>query len=359
MRKGTALVWAAVAAIGLAVLAGCGGGSGSGSGSMGLYVMDGFSDEYAQVWASLYRIEVGSGGVWTTIYDEAEGAELNLPELADTAAFLGTANVPARRFDRARLTIRNAMRLVGRDGVGADVPLHLSAANGFRAGAGDRCTVEFPIDCTVTDGGNVDLAIDFDLPNFARVGAQVQARVQQGDANRFRAMRKNGRLLGVVANLDASGFYLTLRSGRIVRVALTDATVIARASTGADVALANGQTVFVTGVWDASAGVLTAGVVLVVDVPIGVPRPAHVRGTVISVDEADRSFVMEPFNAFMNFRPTADKVKVLTTDSTVFGFIPRAPAAFSDVTVGAKVDVIGAKEPASETITARRVLIVR
>lgn len=352
---------AVVAALGLALVAGCGGGGGSASGSMGLFVMDGFSDEHTQVWTSLYRVEVSADGAdWQTVHDEADGVELNLPELADDAAFLGNADVPARRYTQARLTLRNTMRLVRRDGSGADVPVHLSAGNGFQAGSSGNCTVEFPIDCTVPDGGRGDLVVDFDLPNFERIGPAVQARIQQGDANRFRAMRKHGRLHGTVSNLDAGvGFDLVLRSGRVVRVALANTTVIAGASTGSDIVLANGQTVFVTGAWDPDTRILTAAVVLVMNTPSGTPKPAHVRGTVRSVDEASKAFVVEPVNAFMNFRPAALTVKVATTDATVFGFIPRAPATFADVTVGAKVDVIGAKDATSEMITARRVLIAR
>jgi hypothetical protein len=84
-----------------------------------------------------------------------------------------------------------------------------------------------------------------------------------------------------------------------------------------------------------------------------------VRGRVVTVDADRKSFTVEPVNAYMSFRPMAFTVTVNTTDATVYGFIPRAPATFGDVKVDAKVDVIGAKDPTSEAITARRVLIAR
>lgn len=361
MLKAFVGLCAALAAVGLIATAGCGGGTGaSGSGTLNLYAMDGFDDEYSQVWATLQRIEVGSdGGSFTTVYEAAEGAELNLPELATTAEFLGAATLPARNYTRARLTLRNTVRLVRRDGSESEPPLRLETSLGFRAGTGDSCTVEFPVNCTVRDGGQTDLPIDFDLPNFQMMGNALQARVQQGDANRFRAMNKHGRLLGTVTNLDTASFDLALRNGRIVPVELTAATTIVSAGSGADAALANGQTVFVFGVWDAVAQKLSATVVIIMDIPTTAPAAAHARGTVLSIDDAEKSFVMEYFSASMGLRPTSAQIKVKTGDSTVFGFVPRGPASFADVAVGSRVDVVGVYDAAEPSISARRVLIVR
>lgn len=352
------LAAAALAVVALSLVAGCGGG-GAANGSMGLYVMDAFSDEHPQVWATLHRVEVASeGGGWRTVFDDTEGIALNLPELADEASFLGSANLPAARYTRARLTLRNSLTLTDRAGNCADVPLLLGGGNGFASAGSGTCTAEFPIDCPVGAGAESSLAVDFDLPQFEMVGAQIRARIQQGDANRFRAMRKHGRLLGRVTNLEAGvGFDLAQPNGRTVRVALSDATVVASASNGADAVLADGQAVFVTGAWDPDARVLNAAVVLIMDIPIGLPRAAHVRGAVLEVDPDEKTFVVEPANAFMGFRPAAQKVKVATTAQTAFGFVPRAPATFDDVTVGAKVDVVGSLDAQTETITARRVLI--
>lgn len=361
MRKAMGFVGILLGATALAWLTGCGGGSGTGdSGTLRLYVMDSFSDDYPQVWATLRRIEVSAGGSsWRTVYDDADGVELNLPELADTAEMLGEAAVPPGSYVRARLTLRNTMRLMHRNGSAADVPLRLSG-NGFGPGPNDTCMVEFPIACSVAGNGQTDLLIDFDLPHFGLDGGQLQARIQQGDANRFRAMHKRGRVAGQVANLEPGvAFDLIHASRRSVHVALTDATTIVQASDGQAGTLANGQFVFVTGTWDPTAGVLTATVVVIMDIPVGTPRPAHVRGTVLEVDGAAKTFVVEPLNAFMNFRPMAQRVKVTTTDSTLYGFVPRGPATFDDVTVGAKVDVMGAYDGSSDSIVARRVLVAR
>ncbi len=353
---GTALL-AAVVIFGVS---GCGGG-GSATGSMGLYVMDAFSDEHPQVWATLYRIEVASdAGTWRAVFDDSEGLAFNLPELANEAAFLGSADLPAALYTRARLTLGNTLRLVDRNGNGSDAPLMLGGGNGFGPAGNGTCTVEFPIDCTVGDNGQSDLVVDFDLPNFERVGAEIRARIQQGDRNRFHAMRKHGRLLGRITNLEpAVGFDLVQPSGRVVRVALNDSTVIVSAANGSEITLANDQVVFVMGTWDPDARILTASVVLVIDLPAGLPRPSHVRGTVTEVNAGERSFVVEPANAFMGFRPMEKKVKVTTSAITVFSFIPRAPATFEDISVGAKVDVVGAYDAASKAMVARRVIIKR
>ena len=361
MRKTIGIAVALMSATVLTFVVGCGGGSDAGgSGSLRLYVMDSFSDDYPQVWAELRKIELSAdGSAWRTVFDDSEGIELNLPELNDTAEMLGECPVPAGSYVRARLTIRNTMRLMHRNGTTAEVPLRLSG-NGFGPGPNDTCTVEFPITCQVAGGGQADLLIDFDLESFGLAGGQLLARVQQGDLNRFRSIYKRGRVAGQVANLDPGvGFDLVRPMLRSIRVALTSETAIVRASDGQAGTLSNGQVVFVIGEWDPALAVLKATVIVIMDVQVGLPRPAHVRGTVLEVNSVERNFVVELANAFMNFRPTAQRVKVTTTDQTLFGFVPRGPATFDDVTVGAKVDVLGTYDAGSEAIEARRVLIAR
>ncbi len=355
---------AAIAAtFGSVWLAGCGGGGGGSNGDLDLYVTDAFGDGYPQVWATIYRIEIApAAGTWQTVYDASDGLELNLPDLATNAEFLGTASVSPGAYTRARVTLRNAMRLGGTDGAVADVPLHLGAGNGFAAASGGRCTAEFPVNVTIAENGTADLAVDFDLSSFQMMGNGLQARVREGDRTQLGARLRRGRLVGTVTNLSpGTGFDLRLPNGRIARVALTDATTVVSASSGAEVNLAEGQRVFVFGPWDAATRVVTATVIVVLDVSPPRPdlMPAHIRGKVLSVDASEKSFVVEPQIALMGMRPGAFRVKVLTTDSTVFGSIPRASATFDDVRVDALVDVLGTWDATASTLTARRVLIAR
>lgn len=353
-----AAAWALAAA---ATLTGCGGGGSVSRGSVAVYVMDGFDDSYSQVWATVQKVEISAdGSSYQTLVDSSDGLEVNLPDLVDSAELIGVADVPAGAYTKLRVMLRDRMRTVARDGAVAERQLHMGAANGFAAGTNGQCTVTIPIALQVRQGGTADLPIDFDLARFQMVGDAISAQVGQANAERFRARERKVRLHGRVTNLDtASGFDLALVNGRTVRVLLATTTSIVSASTGAEVALAEGQRVLVLGTWDVPKQAVAASVIVVLDSSPTAPTPAHVRGVVTKVSEAENWFLVEPHNAFMSFRPQAVTVTVKVDASTVFGFVPRSPATFADVKVGANVDVLGTFDKTADAIAARRVLIGR
>jgi len=339
---------------------GCGGGSSSGSGSLNLYFTDAFGDQYTQVWTTIHRVEIArADSNFQTVFEDAEGMEMNLTDLADTAELVGTASIPAGLYTRARVTLRNTMRLMERTGTTSDVPLQIRPNNGFSPAPAGQCIAEFPINLTVAQGASADMAVDFDVASFQMSAGSLQARIRQLDQNQLQTRPRRGRLVGTVTNLvPDTAFDLLLRNNRSVPVLLSADTTVVSAATGADVELANGQKVLVFGTLDPGILAVKAMLIIVLDGPPAEPRPAHIRGKVVDVDTASKSFVVEPINTFMNFRPEAFHLKVLTDAQTAFAFVPRKPATFDDLQVGGLVDVLGRWDSTVPAIAARRVLIL-
>src|SRR5690242_15422336 len=91
------------AAVALATMAGCGsGGSGSATVTSGtsrapldVYVTDGFTDQFGQVLATLFKIEITTDGTnFQTVFEDTSGRTLDLASLASTTELLSSVTVP-------------------------------------------------------------------------------------------------------------------------------------------------------------------------------------------------------------------------------------------------------------------------
>lgn len=80
-------------------------------------------------------------------------------------------------------------------------------------------------------------------------------------------------------------------------------------------------------------------------------RGAGGEGTIVSVDAASLSFVVQPRN------PDADPVTVQATDETVFSKSDGTEAVFSDLAEGLRVGVKGTVDSTTGVLTAEQVLI--
>ena len=91
-------------------LSGCGGGGSpapvtpTGSRQVDVFVTDAFSDDYAQVWVTLFKIEAGQNGAFTTVYDAAEGKTINVAALKASTQFLSSVTLPDVAYDSLRIT---------------------------------------------------------------------------------------------------------------------------------------------------------------------------------------------------------------------------------------------------------------
>jgi hypothetical protein len=348
--KRLAAVTALIAAIGVAGCGGGGGGTSSGTRTVGIYVTDGFGDQFSQVWVTVFRVEASiDGTTYQTIFDNPEGKTINLARLTNSAEFLGAVSLPNSAITSVRVVIADHFLLVPKAGGAAQsVPVDdsISTANG-------KSTITFDV---TNPGSHKDLIIDFDLAAFQLVSGHVRPHVKHGDDNHFHNISKHGELEGVVTNLTSTGF--DLRHGnRTIHVTYDADTTIFQNSNGAVGTLANGQRVHIRGTVNADTHVVLATAIKIQN---GEDEDEHHRaeaeGTVDSVNAADKTFVLTLDEA-ENFDPVAGTINVVTTGSTSFERRHHVAAAFSDITSGDKVEVSGVYDSATNTLTARRVKI--
>jgi hypothetical protein len=347
---------AAFAALAISVgMAGCGGGGGgggvsSGTRTVGIYVTDGFDDQYSQVWVTLYRIEVSTDGTsFQTIFEDPSGKTINLARLANSAEFLGAVSLPNSSITQVRVVIADHFLLVPKGGGnGQSVPVDSSipTANG-------KSTITFDV---TNPGSHRDLIIDFDLASFQLISGKVRPHVKHGDDNQFQHHEKHGELEGIVSNLTSSSFDL-VHGNRTIHVTYDLDTTIFHNGTGAVGTLANGQRVHVKGTVNAETRTILATSIKIQGGDDDDERHrAEAEGIVESVNTSDETFVLTLHEA-ENFDPVSGTVNVVTTGSTHFERKHHVPATFDDIVAGLRVDVAGVYNEATNTLTATRVKI--
>ena len=345
------------AAIVLALSAGCGsGGSGTsltgggGRAALDVYVTDGFSDQYKQVLATLFKIELSTDGTnYQTVFEDTAGRTLDLASLSSTSELLATVTVPAANYTQARITFGDHITLVSNSGTNTSVAVDSSigtAANGQVA-----ITVSTPAKVQANQANAV--TVDFKLAEFQLIGGKVRPSISCGlGRGDHPGGGHTGHLAGTITNLTDTSFTLQSKEGRTVTVNLTSSTTITSGQTGATVTLANGQNVIVEGTLDPPTATITATSVTLNDF-VTINR-AEARGTIASVDTAAGTFVLTVRRA-EHIQPTGGTVTVATTSSTVIMKGRHQQGALTDLTVGSVVEVVGTFDTTTQTLTAKGV----
>lgn len=248
-------------------LAGCGGGTGSGSSStvttatgraaLDVYVTDAFSDQYKQVLATLYKIELTTDGTnYVTVFSSDAGQTLDLASLASTSALLASVTVPTGTYTQARITFGDHITLVSNSGTSTSVAV--ASTIGTHANGQVALVVATPTRVQANQTNTV--FVDFNLAEFQLTGNTLTPSIGCGPGNPGQMGRPQmGRLAGTVANLNGTtSFTLQEPNGRTVTVALTSTTTITSGQTGSTVTLANGQSVIVEGSYDHTTATVTA-----------------------------------------------------------------------------------------------------
>ena len=345
-----------VTALALAAVAGCGSGGGGTAGSAGtsrapldVYVTDGFSDQYKQVLATLYKVELTTDGTaYQSVFEDAAGRTLDLSSLANTTELLASITIPEGTYTNARITFGDHVTLVTPAGVSTSTAVDSSvgtASNGQVA-----ITVSTPVRVQANQANAV--TVDFKLAEFQLVGGSLRPSISCGSGHGpHPGGPHTGHLRGAVASFDgASSFVLQGEHGRTTAVALTSATTITSGQTGNAVTLANGQNVIVEGTYDTATSTLTATSVTLND--YATVNHARARGTVASVDTATGTFVLTVQRAD-GITPTGGTIVVATSGSTRIMKDRHQQGALTDLTVGAQVEVDGTFDTTSQTLTAR------
>lgn len=333
---------------------GCGGGtSGTGNTSrapLNVYITDAFNDDYRQVLATIYRIELSTNGTnYTTVFDSTMGDTLDLSSLSDTAELLASLSFPTGNYTQMRVTYGDKLTLVARNGTSTIVDVDPSVgtiSNGRVSVVINTALGVFPNLTNV-------VYVDFRLSEFRLVGGKVRTVIRgENGVSSHISKRHRAHLRGTIAELTATGFVLVGERDRRVNVTLTNTTTITSGETGETATLANGQSVIVEGTYDRNANSVTSVAITINDF-VTVNR-AEAVGTVESVDATAKTFVLKVLRSH-NFQPQAGTITVVTNNNTRIRKGRNTTGTFADITVGGNVGVVGSFNVPSQTLTARGV----
>lgn len=361
----------------LLTLAGCGGGgsaptaSGSRTGTVGVFVTDAFKDDFSQVWVTLYKIEATSDGTtYSTLYENASGKTINVSSLATSAQLLASVSLPATTYRSLRVTIGDHLTLVPKaGGTGQSVPVEDSLG----VHANEKVTLPLSASLVLPSDQSANFVLDFDLTGFELSGGRVKPALRRGDDSHFQQADKRAELEGTVLHLTAgSGFDLMQNNGKTISIRLSSTTVIFQSRQGTPGTLAEGQRVEVKGSVDPATHTVTADRVKIEDGSQSSQSGddhggqngggdqsvtgADAEGRVASVDTTAKTFVLTPEEA-EHFQPASGSLTIKTDANTVFARHHDGGGSFADIAAGAKVEVTGTFDPATNTLTAVRVEI--
>ncbi len=347
------------AMLSIVVVTGCGS---SGTGSTGLtatggraaldvYITDGFSDQYKQVLATLFKIELTTDGTtFQTVFENTAGQTLDLSSLASTTELLASVTVPEGTYTQARITYGDHITLVSNAGVSTGVAVDSSigtAANG-------QVTLTVATPARFQSNQTNAVTVDFKLAEFQLVGGKLRPSISCGSGmGPHPGGLHTGQLHGTItAVTGTTGFTLVGDHGRTTTVALTSATTVISGQTGNVFTPAVGQSVIAEGTFDPSTATLTATSVTLNDYTT--VNHAGAEGTVASVNSVAGSFELTVQRAD-GITLTGGTITVATDTNTRFMMGRHQLGSLSDITVGARAEAHGTFDTTTQTLTARGV----
>ena len=356
----------AVALSTIFVLAGCGGGGGGSLGAAGLnvFLTDDFSDDFDQVWVTVYEVEItdGAGGN-TTVFTSADGVVVDLANLSDGAArflYLGTGPLAADEYIGMHVTLGRDLTLV---------PTGLTS--------GEACTfdpaLDFGVDQTrisFTFGGpfafpvDEDIVVDFDLSQWTKNLTVVTPVLTEGsttgldDQSRHEEDDYHGTVAGLSGTATSLTFTLNRPEGGSFSVVTDTDTVVYNEDGSTSPSLANGQRVEVTGTFSPVNERILAISIKIEDGDLGDDDDFEVEGTTQDFVEANLTFDVLIREA-EGFVPTEGIVHVQISQSTRFSTKSGISMTLGEMVAllnggSIEVEVEGTYDEPSNTITATK-----
>ncbi len=246
----------------LPLLTACGGGS-TGSvntltpaSAVSIMITDAFNQKFSKVWVNIQKVTVvDANGQTVTLYDNPAGLATNLTELNGVAALLNTQSLANGTYSDFKVTVADAVTLV--DAATAQV---IDAAI-----AGDGLPQIVNVMGQMDINGMTTVTIDFDLKQFSYdpatklVTPMLVIKQTPDQASQHRA-DIHGQVTGII---DGVSFTILDRFGmNDITVILSPNATVIDALTGTVVAdtsaIENGQTVSVSGAYDANTMTVTA-----------------------------------------------------------------------------------------------------
>jgi hypothetical protein len=348
------------------VLSGCGGGGGgsaaggggtvgggvSRSATVGIYLTDQVSSQYAQVLVTVYSVALSTDGkTYTPVYTSTTGQTVDVASLSNVISLIGNATIPAGTYVSAQVTVGDSITLEPRGG-GSGSSLTISQSPTSTTSNGET-TITFPLDVTVSTNAQNQVVIDFNLAGFEIVGGHIVPSVRQGGSYSSYGKRNHTFVVdGTVENLVAGqSFTLQFQGSSTLTIDISSQTSIYNSSDGSTATLANGDTVSVQGTIDPTTGIVTATNIRV-NQPSTTIRKVAVYGSVSN--PTSTGFTVTVINS-EGFQPTGGTVTAATSSSTRYHLPLTGSANASDVAAGDDVIVTGSLDVTTQTITANRV----
>lgn len=365
-------LWAMCALLGAATLAGCGGSGGGGAATSAstdgtratVILTDSPREDYGHVWATIYKVDlVSASGETVTVFDEADGRQIDLKTLRDASgeryAFLSSASVPQGSYTGVNVTVGATMQLFrGTTATGDPLPVDSSVPRDASGNPVLSLTFRSP---KTLGTGATNVVVDFNLARFVVRDSKVLPIIGEGegtgvgDPARHNADDYRGTVSGVSGTAPALTFTLTRRDGTTVTVATSASTALFGNGAIADSAQVN-----VRGTLDTTTQTLTATEVEVRGANQSQREP-RVIGAVTDLNADAGTFTLTPQTA-QCITPTTTALKVVVTDTTTYRGDAGATQAkadfFTALATTPNAAVEGTVDTATNTLTATSVKVV-
>ena len=273
--------------------------NGPNSGDVSLYITDGLSDKYDHVWVAIKKVDLklAAGGT-RTIFEDNQGVGIDLASLRDDSGpkyrFINQLTMPAGTYVGAQITLaQNA------------VLFPLKATSGKEIGFANQ--PDGAHDSVLSVGfdppkllgtGHDDLVLDFDLSKWTddkgKLTAVVTPSLGAGleDADRNAAVVAQGTVEDVKGDVPGQTFSLKKEKSADLQVATSATTALVTESAATPLVLTKGQTVEVTGSFDANTRRFDASSIRLEDPKA--PAVAQIAGTIEKVDPKTGAWSITP-----------------------------------------------------------------
>ncbi|MCH7904812.1 MAG: DUF4382 domain-containing protein [Armatimonadetes bacterium] len=347
------------------VLAGCGGGGGSlGAAGLNVFLTDDFSDDFDQVWVTVYQVEItdGAGGN-TSVFTSADGVVVDLANLSDGAArflYVGTGPLAADEYIAMRVTLGRDLTLVP-TGLTSGEACTFDPAFDFGA---DQTRISFMFGGPFAFPVDETIVIDFDLSQWTKNLTVVTPVLTEGsttgldDQSRHEEDDYHGTVVGLSGTASSLTFTLNRPEGGSFSVVTDTDTVVYNEDGSASPTLANGQRVEVTGTFSPVNERILAISIKIEDGDLGDDDDFEVEGTTQDFVEANLAFDVLIREA-EGFVPTEGIVHVEISQSTRFSTKSGISMTLGEMVAllnggPLEVEVEGTYDEPSNTITATK-----
>ena len=273
--------------------------NGPNSGDVGIFITDSLNTKYDHVWVSIKKIELklAAGGL-RTIFDDSRGVGIDLSSLRDDSGpkyrFLNELTLPAGTYVGAQITLAHDAVVFPTN---ATTGKSLGFANQQDNAQDATLTVQFDPP-KMLGGGHDDLVFDFDLSKWTDDSGKLTAVVSPSlgagleDADRNAAVVQDGVIDDIKNDVPAQAITLKKDKAEALSVLTTSATALVTESSDAPLVLAKGQTVEVSGSFDANTRHFDATSIRLEDPKA--PVLAQVYGAVASIDTKTDTWTVTP-----------------------------------------------------------------